>query len=196
MPVDADWTPLWQIPLITTYDAATDELPEWFPKAFRERPGIGKIGKAKKLPAAPANDANKQVDKGDLFAQIAQGRKLKKVVPKPEQKPLKVQTLDENAQRASNRRRGSSADRRASDGTSLSASQFFLGRMMPTGVQAGSSVGVGAHAALATHLFALFYYAPEVDYRFKKEAERRLLPTRSTLLDVLEVEVRMRFHEG
>ena len=53
----------------------------------------------------------------------------------------------------------------------------------------------GAHAALATHLFALFYYAPEMDDRFKQEAERRLLPTRCTLLDVLEVEVRMRFHE-
>ena len=58
-----------------------------------------------------------------------------------------------------------------------------------------SSVGVGAHSALAGHLFALFYYAPEMDLVYKQEAERRLRPTPSTLVDVLEVEVRMRFHE-
>ena len=57
------------------------------------------------------------------------------------------------------------------------------------------SVGVGAHSALAGHLFALFYYAPEMDLVYKQEAERRLRPTPSTLVDVLEVEVRMRFHE-
>jgi len=82
-------------------------------------------------------------------------------------------------------------------GVALNRPLLVTGMVMPTGVQPGSSVGVGAHAVLAGRLFELFYYyAPEMEYRFKKEAERRLLDTPSTLLDVLEVEVRMRFHEG
>ena len=183
MPVDPDWNPVWRIPLITEHDAA-DPLPEWFAKAFRERPGIGTIGKARKVSTAPAGGANK----ADLFAQIEAGRKLKKV-NRPEPKPLPVQKPDANARRASDARRGSSADRRAryeAGKTALSASSFSLG--MATGALAGSSGRTGTHAALATQLFASFL----VEDAHVREATRRLQPQRATLLDAMEVEVRAR----
>lgn len=184
MPVDPDWNPLWRIPLITEHDAVSP-LPDWFAKAFRERPGVGTIGKARKVPTAPAGGASK----ADLFAQIEAGRALRKV-PRPEPKPLPVQTPDANARRASDVRRGSSADRRAwyeSKGTSLSASSFLLG------VATGASIGnmhTGTHAALATRLFASFL----VEDTHVREATRRMQPQRATLLDAMEVEVRARAH--
>ena len=52
----------------------------------------------------------------------------------------------------------------------------------------------GPHAALALELFTIFEYLPPSEKRYAQEAERRLQPTQPTLLDVLEVEVRTRFH--
>ena len=190
MPVDPGWNPMWRIPLITEYDAA-NPLPDWFAKAFRERPGVGTIGKARKATTVPAGGGG--ADRAGLFAQIEAGKALKKV-PKPEPKPLQPQKPAANARRASDLRRGPTASRRnlyAPERTALSASQFVLDTM-PTGAPAGSSTG--ARSALAYELFTRFQYALPTNNRYVHEARRRLQPTRPTLMDALEVEVRTRFH--
>ena len=186
MPVDPEWNPMWRIPLITEHDAA-DPLPDWFAKAFRERPGVGTIGKGTKRASAGGGS-----DKAGLFAQINAGGVVLKKVNRPEQKPLQPQKPVAGARRASDIRRGPSANRRASEGTTLSASEFFLD-MMATGAPAGSS-SVGARSALAYQLFMRFQYAPPTNNRYVQEARRRMQPERPTLIDALEVEVRTRFH--
>lgn len=186
MAINKSWNPMWRIPLITKLDA-DDPLPDWFAKAFQERPGVAPIGtRATKTPKAAGGGA----DRADLFAQIEAGKALKKV-KRPEPKPLQPQKPALGARRASDIRRGSSANRRASEGTALSASDFVLD-MMATGAPAGSSVG--ARSALAYQLFTRFQYAPPTNNRYVQEARRRLQPTRPTLVDAMEVEVRTRFH--
>ena len=180
---------MWRIPLITEHDAA-NPLPDWFAKAFRERPGVGAIGKARKATTVPAGGG---ADRAGLFAQIEAGKALKKV-PKPEPKPLQPQKPAANARRASDLRRGPTASRRdlfAPERTALAASEFVLD-MMATGAPAGNSTG--ARSALAYELFTRFQYAPPTNNRYVHEARRRMQPERPTLMDALEVEVRTRFH--
>ena len=209
VPVDPTWDPMWRIPMITIYDAG-DPLPDWFAKAFQEREGVGTIAKAKSVPKAAGGGANAQAD---MFAEIramkaAAEARSKKVREDPREAREREQKAAEEAaakggagkelvRRASDVRKGSLFRRRdlnASEGTSLSVSEFHLG-MSTTGASAGSSSGAGAHAALALKLFVLFQYAsPETNNRYVQEARRRLQPTRPTLIDALEVEVRTRFH--
>ena len=195
--------------MITIYDVG-DPLPDWFAKAFQEREGVGTIAKAKSVPKAAGGGANAQAD---MFAEIramkaAAEARSKKVREDPREAREREQKAAEEAaakggagkelvRRASDVRKGSLFRRRdlnASEGTSLSVSEFHLG-MSTTGASAGSSSGAGAHAALALKLFVLFQYAsPETNNRYVQEARRRLQPTRPTLIDALEVEVRTRFH--
>tara|TARA_B110000114_G_scaffold184374_2_gene227887 strand:- start:3824 stop:4417 length:594 start_codon:yes stop_codon:yes gene_type:complete len=187
---------VWLIPLITTYDA-TCPFTDWFSAAFKERPGVGSIGKAKNTtkPAASGGDA-----RGDLFAQIkaksaAAEARANEVFADPLVKRQKAAAEaaaeakggdSATVRRASDIRRGSSANRRESNGTSLSVSSF-LG--MSTGALADGSHS-GIHTALATQLFASFL----VEESRMREATRRLMPQRATLLDAMEVEVRTRAH--
>jgi hypothetical protein len=62
------------------------------------------------------------------------------------------------------------------------------------GTSASHRATHGPHAALAFELFTIFEYLPPSEKRYAQEAERRLQPTRPTLMDALEVEVRTRFH--
>ena len=181
---------MWLIPLITTYDA-TCPFPDWFSAAFKERPGVGSI--KKKVSSVPASAGG---GKGDLFAQIeakkaAAEARAKQVYEDPlvaRQKAAAEAKGGDSAtvRRASDIRRGSSANRRESNGTSLSVSSF-LG--MSTGALADGSHS-GIHTALATQLFASFL----VEESRMREATRRLMPQRATLLDAMEVEVRTRAH--
>jgi hypothetical protein len=195
-PVDPDWDPVWLIPLITTYDA-TCPFADWFSAAFKERPGVGSIGKAKKAtkPAASGGEA-----RDDLFAEIkaksaaAEARANEGFAdPLVKRQKAAAEAAAEakggdsaTVRRASDIRRGSSANRRESNGTSLSVSSF-LG--MSTGALADGSHS-GIHTALATQLFASF----SVEESRMREATRRLMPQRATLLDAMEVEVRTRAH--
>tara|TARA_B110000444_G_C18602116_1_gene483594 strand:- start:113 stop:700 length:588 start_codon:yes stop_codon:yes gene_type:complete len=182
---------MWLIPLITTYDA-TCPFPNWFSAAFKERPGVGSIGKAKSMtkPAASGGGA-----RNDLFAQIEAKRaaaeaRANEVYADPLVKRQKAAAEAKGGgstivRRASDVREGPSANRRESNGTSLSASSFSLG--MATGALADGS-HTGIHTALATQLFASF----RVEETHMREATRRLQPQRATLLDAMEVEVRAR----
>ena len=92
--------------------------------------------------------------------------------------------------RASDARRGSSADRRAwyeAAKTSLSASFSLLG--MATGALAGGG-RTSTDVALAERLFS----TTRVEDVHVREAARRLSPQRATLIDAMEVEVRARAH--
>lgn len=163
---------------MTKYDVSQLPLPDWFEKAFQERPGIGTIGVTSTTPNASPQE--------ELFAQIQKGGvRLKPVTQKP--KPGQVQTPGANGRLASDARRGSLVGRRdltAPAGTS--ASSFSLG--MPTGTLAGSSGRTGTHAALAERLHTRLL----VEDTHMREATRRLQPQRATLLDAMEVAVRAR----
>ena len=197
VPVDPDWNPLWRIPLITVYDA-DDPLPDWFAKAFRERPGVGTIGKTRRLSTTPAGGAGDAAQNA-MFEEIRAQREKAEArgpIEDPLEKKERAKKAEQaqaggaNVRRASDARRGSSADRRAfyeSEKTSLSASSLLLS--MSTGALADGS-RTGTYAALGTQLFASFL----VEDAHVREATRRLQPKRATLLDAMEVEVRARAH--
>jgi len=197
VPVDPDWNPLWKIPLITVYDA-DDPLPDWFAKAFRERPGVGTIGKTRRLPTAPAGGAGGG-DKNAMMEEIRARREMAEArgpIVDPLEKKENARKAEQaqgggdgaNARRASDARRGSSADRRAwfeAGKTSLSVSFSLLG--VATGALAGGG-RTSTQAALAERIFSTI----RVEDTHVREATRRLQPQRATLFDAMEVEVRAR----